>query len=249
MAGHLLVNGSFNVNSTSIEAWKAILASNRDIKIKSTQDGQLADINLNKETPFARQHHPNGSKDDAWNGFRTLNDDQIEKLAEQIVIQVKKRGPFLSLADFVNRRLTSGELGQSGAIQSALDQTNFNNAYQFDSYNVNAYRFGNNISAHNRKTGVGTPGHLSQADILQGLAPFISVRSDTFVIRACGEAQDSNGTVRARAWCEAVIQRLPDYVDSSQDSATLPTALNSTNEHFGRKLKIVSFRWLHTEEI
>lgn len=40
-------------------------------------------------------------------GFRYLTDDMIDVLAERIVDEVKLRGPFLSLADFVNRRLVS----------------------------------------------------------------------------------------------------------------------------------------------
>ena len=59
---------------------------------------------------------------DQWNGRRTLTDDEIEALAKAIVKEVRKRGPFLSLADFVNRRVgTDKPLAKAGAIQSALD--------------------------------------------------------------------------------------------------------------------------------
>ncbi len=53
----------------------------------------------------------------------------------------------------------------------------------------------------------GTPAYISQADILQPLAPIINARSDTFVIRTYGEALAKDGTtVLAKAWCEAVVR-------------------------------------------
>ena len=37
--------------------------------------------------------------------MRSLSDAQVTDLAKQIVQQVKVRGPFLNMADFLNRRL------------------------------------------------------------------------------------------------------------------------------------------------
>ena len=45
-----------------------------------------------------------------WNEFRKLSDLEIAKLAKSIVKQVKIRGPFLSMSDFVNRRLALGPM-------------------------------------------------------------------------------------------------------------------------------------------
>ena len=59
----------------------------------------------------------------------------------------------------------------------------------------------------------GAPNYLTQADVLQVIGPVLSARSDTFVIRAYGDAVDPKGTVTARAWCEAVVQRTPDPLD------------------------------------
>ncbi len=65
-----------------------------------------------------------------------------------------------------------------------------------------------------RSTGI--PGWLTQADVLQVIGPALTTRSDTFRIRAYGEALDANGNSVAKAYCEAIVQRVPAYLDPSQ---------------------------------
>jgi hypothetical protein len=74
-------------------------------------------------------------------------------------------------------------------------------------------------------------------------------RSDTFTIRAYGEARDAAGKPIAKAWCEAVVQRLPEYVDNRDPAETPFASLASTNKTFGRRFTIASFRWLTPGEI
>ena len=59
----------------------------------------------------------------------------------------------------------------------------------------------------------GSPGYLLQGDLLQSLGPFLTARSDTFRVRAYGDKIDRAGNLRARAWCEAIVQRLPEPVE------------------------------------
>ena len=139
-------------------------------------------------------------------------------------------------------------------------------------------------------TGAMMPGWLSQADVLTPLAPVSSVRSDTFRIRAYGEAGPNYPGIRV--WCEAVVQRIPDYVvDQTHSNGDPPHARpaepyedqdnsgtygpgepftdydfdhkrgfyreyyhdkqiqNLDNERFGRRFRIVRFRWLSPEEV
>ncbi|MFN9026688.1 MAG: hypothetical protein ACK5VX_10915, partial [Akkermansiaceae bacterium] len=61
---------------------------------------------------------------------------------------------------------------------------------------------------------------------------------------------DKNGNVLARAWCEAIIQRTPDYVDSTDDAHLKQSTLASdSNKRYGRKLNIIGFRWLNANEV
>ena len=53
--------------------------------------------------------------------MRFLDDEQLRKLAEECVKQVKLRGPFLNFSEFINRRLSDDDLGLMGALQSAID--------------------------------------------------------------------------------------------------------------------------------
>jgi hypothetical protein len=89
--------------------------------------------------------------------------------------------------------------------------------------------------------------YLTQADIMTALAPVLFARSDTFVIRAYGESLNPvTAAIEGRAWCEATVQRLPDYMEATVDAPEVaPAALTSQiNQQLGRRFKVVSFRWL-----
>jgi len=66
------------------------------------------------------------------------------------------------------------------------------------------------------------------------------------VVRAYGDSV-VNGKVMARAWCEAVVQRLPDPVDP--DDSGINPADSGTDKDLGRRFTIRSFRWLAQEEV
>ena len=94
----------------------------------------------------------------------------------------------------------------------------------------------------------GAPGIIKQADILTPIAPILSARSDSFLIRGYGERVDASGRVLAKAWCEAVVQRSPEFVDPSDAAERAYSSINATNKKFGRRFDIVSFRWLSASE-
>ena len=91
------------------------------------------------------------------------------------------------------------------------------------------------------------PGNLLQSDLLQALGSAIATRSDTFTLRSYGEATQSNGETGS-VWMEAVVQRLPDYVDAT-DAPEATTGLTAVNTVLGRRFRIISSRSLKSDEI
>ena len=169
-------------------------------------------------------------------------------MAENIVEEVRLRGPFLSLGEFINRRVEDSELGVKGALQAAIDATAINNIALQNPVDDAQYEAKDRPNIAASDTGIGIPGYLTQADLLKSIAPVITARSDTFIIRTYGEARDNNGNVSARSWIEATVQRVPDFTDLNDSPDTQTEALSAVNLEFGRQFRIVSFRYLAAEE-
>ena len=98
-AANLMLDGAFNVNSTSVKAWAALLSSlkGNDIKLWDPTANSLTTYTaanlLNPIPRFLSSTGGSATLDQPWNGMRTLSDTQIKDLATQIVQQVKIRGP------------------------------------------------------------------------------------------------------------------------------------------------------------
>ncbi|WP_193213285.1 hypothetical protein [Luteolibacter marinus] len=271
-AAYLLEQGAFNVNSTSVEAWKAMLSSMTGDQAEVSQiplggsnavSESLDDLKAAddaKGARFSRFRLPNsqpeaGEPDAFWHGPRDLTEKELTRLAEEIVIQVRERGPFLSMGEFVNRQLGSaGENTLAGALQVAIDRADLNEDAEIGGYDIDSSQLSEleltNPDALAGPSAQGAPGYLTQADILGVLGNAATVRSDTFVIRAYGDALSNDGSVQARAWCEAVVQRFPEFLDVADKATTDPGDLTrDANRTFGRRFEITSFRWLSPEEI
>ncbi|MEN9992080.1 MAG: hypothetical protein RLZZ224_1782 [Verrucomicrobiota bacterium] len=264
MAARIMIRGAFNVNSTSKTAWKAILSSmvSSDLPTINPQT-QAVSWNNNAGIRFQRFSHPvsnvpyltgqAGSSNGFWQGWRQISDGELDRLAEEMVNEVRARGPFRSMSEFVNRnpRSTQVDHQRKGALQAALDRSinaSFPSTVGKATTTPAGSQFSNAMS--NETTATGHAGHVLQGDVLQALAPILQVRSDTFKIRTCGETLDANGRVIARAWCEAVVQRRADYLDPRDPCYLTPSELTQeTNRLMGRRYQIVSFRWLTAAEI
>lgn len=257
IASHLLYDGGFNINSTSVEAWRAFLSSSRlrSITRLPKAGGTSGEEITGSGTVFSRTETVlEGAVDEAgsdeashYAGFRDLSGEQVGRLAEEVVAQVRERGPFLNLSEFINRRLTNEtDLALSGALQSAIDRSGLNDAAASGGTTGSASPGGASMAfpkASSLNTAAGNPGWLMQADILDPLGPSIVARGDTFRIRGYGESLGADGKVLARAWCESVVQRVPDYIDRSEASH-LTVAKKPLNLRWGRRFDVVSFRWL-----
>ena len=268
-AAHLMIDGAFNVNSTSVAAWTALLASlnKEDIDTYELADGAAtpaASVQSKVDFPFSRMRRATGGpvekagtfqgRHARWTGMRSLEKGQIEDLAENIVEEIRERGPFLSLAEFVNRSPGGDkEKAVAGALQSAIDKTDSINArFSEDSRSFTAQELAGLLFPEAIGQGLnaaGAPGYLTQGDILSAVGPVVAVRSDTFRIRSYGEALDPQSKIVARAWCEAVVQRVPEFVDPSDAPETATASLKDINKAFGRRFVVTSFRWLGKEEV
>jgi hypothetical protein len=258
-AAALLTTGGFNVNSTSVPAWTAMLASShlkRPVVMRGGQPREQDEARfvVSRFTMPIGGAAGNDAGRDAeaarWQGYRELTAEEIRQLAEAMVMEVKRRGPFRSLGEFVNRRRsTDPALAVHGALQAALENpgVDINKRYRdnvLTKADVQAARYVFPEAATGPRY-QGTPAYVSQADILNTLAPVMQVRSDTFLIRGYGEIPGPDGGIGARALCDAVVQRLPEYLDPADAPQAAFGELTSTvNRRYGRKFIVKSFRWL-----
>jgi Tfp pilus assembly protein PilX len=294
VGAYSMIKGAFNVNSTSVKAWRAFLQGNKALALESVQGTTESGTG----TPFPlASTTSNTSSNNGWEKFSRLTDDQIwddndtpsdltddTGLAVEIVNQVKARGPFMSISDFVNRRIGIDSRSYQGAIQEAIEQADINGGQSTgiragtsdvipnykafsDSWKIKLngaqwyvsddFPYAADPYLGNRNCSTGIPLEINQANILLPLAPRLSARSDTFRIRAYGEVRDADDNIIAQATCEAVVQRLPEYLDPNTDAGNnepwdddseTPT-LNPTNQTYGRRFEIQSFRWLDQSEV
>ncbi|MEX2607202.1 MAG: hypothetical protein WD708_07630 [Kiritimatiellia bacterium] len=286
IAAYMLNRGAFNINSTSVTAWRILLSGLRDAAVDYYRTSNSLDLDSGiDETPFPGSSLPGadsfiGSEDQLWNGYRRLTDAQIETLAEEIVAEIKDRArnqpdgaaarPFTTLGEFVNRRLApeSNPFSRKGALQAAIDRSINQNPGSLSGEPVipatTDHRTVKIPASHSRgventtvpyanpsalasATIAGTPQWLTQADVLESIAPLLSARSDTFTIRSYGERVGTG----SKAWLEAVVQRDTAFVENT-DHPALPLDspdLSDINKHFGRRFRILSVRWLNPEDI
>lgn len=297
VAAHLRIHGGFNVNSVSKEAWRHFLSGllarpslvmdsvtgvETPATIQPEKDRFLVSRYSLANAGPAERASGQAQEDRYWNGSRELTKDQIDQLAEAMVRQVKRRGPFLSMGEFVNRRVsrvttaTPADLVTSGALQSALDDpaVSINAPFRADQIT------GSETTSAGKPTfeypaaaqgplRQGITGYVTQADLLTDLGPAMTPRSDTFTIRTFGDVRDPQGSVIGRSWCEAVVQRVANYIHADADGipespptgtdgnlaqdydppAPAAPALSPANQRFGRRFEIVSLRWLSPDEI
>jgi hypothetical protein len=225
-AQFLGVEGMFNVNSVSPEAWTVLLG--RTVLGWTDATGNAVDL----ENPFFVFGQSSGYAPANARGVRHFSDRAIQTLASNLAAKIAARPrPFRSLEEFVN----------SGVLQEAIEASGLNSRPEFC---VDVGGVPPRYSAN----------YLTQAAVLNTLAPLLAVRSDTFTIRVYAEALNpalpsgDSDRVAARAWCEAVVQRLPEFVDPHEDAATWPPAM-ADNQTLGRRFRIVAFRWLGPDDI
>lgn len=272
-SSQLLVEGAFNIHALDVEVWMAVLGGLHltDWRYRLNETGFNADPVTRPHVKNAVFRHGFGADrhfthpfhtrfadypeisqaqkrtfyKDHWQpdwgvaytlGMRELRDgsnpegiNDLRDLATELVAALRERGrPFGSLGEWAN----------SGLIQEAIDRTRINtvDARTFVEAEADIFnRFPRN-----------SPSTVTQADILQLIAPLARARSDTFLIRAYGDHYNPvTGETTARVWCEARVQRLPAPVEGGEATEDFMDPPGS----FGRRFVITDFRWLEEDEV
>ncbi|MDR0727487.1 MAG: hypothetical protein LBF26_01140 [Puniceicoccales bacterium] len=210
IARDLVLEGAFNVNCTSVETWKLLL--------------RCMPYDSARHAHYLPHFDDQGTFDPKFQRRHFLSEDDLDRLAECIVAEIQKYGPFPSLSAFVNRELSHGEAARAGLIQRAIDRSRINEDLEKSSAQSTDRRDGTWFDALSASgpTNAQTPAFITQADLLQFFGNQFVVRSDTFSIRGYGDSVNPiDGTTLAKAVCEAIVQRTADG-----------------------KLQIQSFRWV-----
>jgi hypothetical protein len=174
-------------------------------------------------------------------GLRMLSAAEVDRLADNIVTLLAAKfaesGPYRTLEEFLSAspRFLDSSGEPASLLEKAIEDSGLNTDTALGLIDT-SIEFSSQW--------------LTQADIMTALAPVLFPRSDTFVIRAYGEAVNpATNATEGRAWCEAIVQRVPEYFDRSQEPEILPAELNQLNQIHGRRFKVVSFRWLTRSDI
>jgi hypothetical protein len=156
---------------------------------------------------------------------RTLTTTELDALASQLTaLRFRAAYPEVGKAAFAPFS-SVGQWARSGVLQEAID-----------------------AAAINQGRAAEAVDRVDQADLLALLAPILVVRSDTFLLRAYGEVRDPfRDQALGEAWCEAVLQRVPDHVDPAD--APWEAAVRPDNLLLGRRFVVTSFRWLTTADL
>lgn len=224
---HGLQRGAFSINSLEESAWRAVLGGvdlagwRHGERYESTSDLRHAYLRFS-HTAQGSPGNPRGAGPGPfadWGGVRCLEDSEIEAVARSIVRQLKARaGPYGSISAFLN----------DGVLARAVEEAG--------------------LSAALPPSARSLPGWVTQADVVTALGPVLASRSDTFVVRAYGDAVNPvTGETQARAWCEAVLQRVPELEQgNTRVTASDAEQAQADTARFplGRSVIVASFRWL-----
>ncbi|MDR0445051.1 MAG: hypothetical protein LBG98_02075 [Puniceicoccales bacterium] len=194
LAAKLYIQGAFNIHSTSVVAWFSVLCGSYDVWEKGISFGRFPVKDI---------------------GRVRLSREQLWHLSERIVVEIKNRGVFTGLADFVNRkRIERGaersEQGIKGALQSAIDTAlHAGEARIISGRNCDAF----DDEAVSGDRHFGEPGYLTQADLLQSLGTFLTARGDTFIIHVYAELQNTSKGRDHGIRADVRAQRMLDEMD------------------------------------
>lgn len=244
-ASHLLLKGSFNVNSLSGPAWAAMLGRTiHDWEYDSSE----APTDL--ANGFLNLSHSTDDTIRAIGGL--LSDDSLTSVDPDDLSGPVKAGRLAMrypLRQLTGEQIFNPTTEKDDALVDFLLtelETHFASNPPFESLaefaNSGILDRAIRLSNINGSIADFSPAYITQCKVLEALAPFLSVRSDTFVVRSVGTIVDPiTGQRGNQIICEAAIQRIPDRVDG--DATRLSEDAVSNENSFGRRFTIVDMNW------
>ncbi len=263
------VRDAFNLNSTSTEAWRAVLRGlgtgglphDFDYTVHDPATGEVEGVaSAVLHRPVARfaqsagemwECTPNPANHQAGlrtyrRGARELSPAQVGGLARRIAANVARRaaerGPFVSVADFLAP--DPSLFGGRNLLEYSIDD------YDASAPPADRIQWDHTFPDDPLKIDLAAPGYLTSGDLMTALAPLLVTRSDTFIVRAYGEVGNPLDAEQpaARAWLEAVVQRFPDPVDPEEfaDASGLQMKVDAK---WGRRFRVVRLRWLTEDDL
>ncbi|NBB77934.1 MAG: hypothetical protein GVY36_00555 [Verrucomicrobia bacterium] len=165
--------------------------------------------------------------------------DDVAELAEAITDLIKERGsPYTSIEELLTEPADLNDPSTLPLLQEAIDRTRINTVSEKDYKETDDFleRFPRYAASF-----------LTQADVINVLAPYAQVRGDTFVIRSVGQLKDASGRESAKIYCEAIVQRT--IAPINQTLAPEDVDFDDPPTKFGRKFEIIDVKWLSENEI
>lgn len=249
-AEECMTDGPFNMNSTNEKAWTALL-SNAFEKWEQ-YSGRAGELNMPWDAPRAKKDFDNAFFVRPFSAQFFSPDGKIFPLSDKELEAAhwRSRDHFLlsqglrsvpaekiarlakSVADENRERLAAGkhfasvaEFADSGILHRGIERAEIN-------------------TLGGRKIPAWFPGFLRQEHVLQNIGQRLSPRGDTFKIYAQAEILNPlTGRPEARATAAMLVQRFPDLFDASQRPNTPYDECGAVNRNFGRRFRIVSFRY------
>ncbi|MBS0663134.1 MAG: hypothetical protein JSR48_07700, partial [Verrucomicrobia bacterium] len=246
LAGQLLQEGAFNVNSFSADAWHAFLrTARRDpgdpfryvaaAVGTGTGSDDAESIDFADEAVFGRfdQSAPETYRTDTGYAASTTVPPAPPNVPSKANTHLFRQGIRVLTHDESGAlaasiaELVRGAAAREGPFRSMADFLGPREILGGQSVLEAAIERAELADGRKLNDRSRVPEFSSQTllpgDLMSRLAEYCTTRSDTFQIRVYGDAWNAaTGSVSAQAWAEAVVQRLPEWTDPRQAPETAP---------------------------
>lgn len=250
----MLISGAFNINSENAAAWASVFGLHvPDWQAQAVLGGKIRPAGTVKNfhqavftLPFSAQISAPGKNRNIFSDeeFALLSEEQRERALSEQCLREPGKEKWIALAGALTRlikeRRKSGTAAPFSSLEAFADSGILDAALQKSGIN------------RIKETPVSPwfPGFVSQAALLESLAPTLTPRGDTFTVLCRAEILDPDSRKILAATCtEMRVQRKSAFFDSAQREETPPETQNRLNRAFGRRYEIVSFRHIPHDEI